>query len=1088
MIAGVSGRLISATFAQHALSEIPSLVPPIPTSAARALETVADRIDAQLGPASAVRAITDVALLPLLHVLGFDIEERVDRADACWLRTRAGNSHGPIAIVVPWEQPLGPVWRQSVTAAVGVDASWCVCSNGRSLRILDARRTWSRAFLEIDLRTLATSPDTGHLLWALARAEAMVATPTVLDVAAAQSAAHGIAVCRALGHGVLEALQALFEALSHGSRAKRASTVALEHALTVLYRVLFLLFAEARGLVPTWHPVYRDRYSIATIVSLLMDGRQCRGLWETIQAVSRMAHAGCSAGELKVTAFNGRLFAPTEAASFERRRVADTVMRRAILAVGTTRTPSRSQRARIAYRELDVEQLGAVYERVLDFEPSAGGGSTLVETRDVRKSTGAFYTPRAMTAFLVRQTLSPLVENRPAADILRLRIVDPAMGSGAFLVAALRYLAAAAEDALIREGRWHPADVTTADRAALRRDIASRCLYGVDLNPTAVQVARLSLWLATLAADKPLSFLDHHLVVGNSIVGASVDDLRRQPTRDARTVQRAHSLPLFAEEVNATLLQAADVRVRLATSPDDSPAIVRDKERALAALQATGAPLTRLGRALDLWCAGWFWDDDAAPDRAVFGSLVDRLLDRASSIPERAAERLLRVSDDIAKRSRFLHWPIAFPEVFNGGSPGFDAVIGNPPWDMVRGDSGEDEVRGDRRKEARHMVDFVKTSGVYRIDGRAHVNRYQLFVERALHITRRGGRIGFVLPSGVVIDAGAASLRQQLFARADVDTVTGLDNRAGVFPIHRSMRFVLLTCTSGQPTERIACRFGIRHPEELESDPAPSRAPLVLTRKLIARISGEDDLGIPEMATAADLRIVESITARIPQLGAREGWHVQFGRELNASDDRRAFVPPHPTSTGRPVVEGKQIDPFRVAAQSPWEVAADSIQARRIPRRSRLAYRDVASATNRLTLIAAIVPADAVTTHTLFCLRTPLPLGAQHVLCALMNSFVANYLIRLRVNTHVTVSLVSRLPVPVVHETDPAFRQLATIAASLARAETSAEGSPAYVEMQAVVARLYGLTEPDFAHVLETFPLIRTEVRNASMRRFIAAQ
>ena len=239
-----------------------------------------------------------------------------------------------------------------------------------------------------------------------------------------------------------------------------------------------------------------------------------------------------------------------------------------------------------------------------------------------------------------------------------------------------------------------------------------------------------------------------------------------------------------------------------------------------------------------------------------------------------------------------------------------------------------------------------------------------------------------------------------------------LDNRLAIFPVHRSVRFVLLTCTPGRETTQIRCRFGLTRVDELE---APIRPPLVLSRRLLTRLSGEDDLGIPELASETDLAIVEAVSASVPRLGAKDGWHVAFGRELNASDDRDLFVPIGPHSTGRPVVEGKQIDPFRVAiGDSRFEVkpSATPIDGSRVVLGS--AYRDVASATNRLTLIAAIIPARAVTTHTLFCLRTPLPLPSQRVLCALLNSYVANYLIRLRVNTHVTVSLVSRLPVPVV--------------------------------------------------------------------------
>src|SRR5918994_5550780 len=116
---------------------------------------------------------------------------------------------------------------------------------------------------------------------------------------------------------------------------------------------------------------------------------------------------------------------------------------------------------------------------------------------------------------------------------------------------------------------------------------------------------------------------------------------------------------------------------------------------------------------------------------------------------------------------------------------------------MVRGDSGADESRRERRTEARRLTGFVRESGVYAVETRAHANRYQLFVERALQLVRPGGRIGLVLPSGIASDAGAAPLRRYLFDRADVDEITGLDNRGAIFPIHRSVRFVLLTCTTG---------------------------------------------------------------------------------------------------------------------------------------------------------------------------------------------------------------------------------------------------------------------------------------------------
>jgi hypothetical protein len=990
---------------------------------------------------------------------------------------------------VPWNESLERTWRAVVLEGIRSDARWCFCSNATALRIVDGHHTWSRHYVEFDLALASREAPATAALWSLARADAMSGPVTVLDRASALSARHGAAVCKALGDGVLHALELLIAALA--STQGHSPLILFDQSLTVLYRVLFLLFAEARGLVPMWHPVYRDRYSIEAIVTTLLAGRPCRGIWQAVLAISRLAHAGCSAGELKVTPFNGRLFAPVHSAAFDRTRIDDRVMGGAIMAVGTT--ASRSGRARISYKDLDVEQLGAVYERVLDYEPGGHAASPLTRTGDARRSTGSFYTPRSVTAFLVRRTLEPLVGDRTADQILQLRILDPAMGSGAFLVAACRFLASAVEERLVLEGRWQDGDIDASDRAALRRDIAQRCLFGVDLNPMAVQLARLSIWLASLASDKPLTFLDHHLVAGNSLVGASLDDVRRQPTRGAGKTRRPEPLPLFSEmSVGPVLQEAVRTRLKLARDPDDSAALVHAKEKTLAALHNPYSPLGRWSAVLDLWCAGWFWDERPAPDPGLFRELADRLVGGPTTLPARSTDPLLAHAAGLATRHRFLHWQLAFPEVFQDadGEPrpdgGFDAVLGNPPWDMVRGDSGGAEVRSGRRVEARQFTDFAREAGIYRVESRAHVNRYQLFVERALQLTRPGGRIGLVLPSGVVTDTGAAALRRHVFNHADVDTVTGLDNRGGIFPIHRSLRFVLLTATAGRPTQQVACRFGARSSEDLDDPNA--QPPLLITRQLIERLSGPDDLGIPEIPGERDLRILETVASRVPWLGAPDGWQVHFGRELNATDDSAAFVPFTGSAGARPVLEGKQIEPFRACAATCRHEWPQDRETRRIPRRARLAYRDIASATNRLTLIAAIIPPRAVTTHTLFCLKTPLPLDAQHVLCALLNSFVANYLVRMRVNTHVTVALVSRLPVPVIHPDADAFSRLAALSRSLATSEGAIEEMDEYAELQAMVGRLYGLTGEEFEHVLGTFPLIGAEVRRRTLLTFMTAR
>ena len=1099
MVTGLRGRLVTSAFVQDILPTLPGAAPP-PPSAARALERWAERVEASCGPASSLRTIADAAVIPLLRILGFDILRRADEDAAIHLHASARDEARPPSrrgvvpvVVLRWGEALHGAWRASVIGGIRTDTRWCLCSNGRALRIIDAQETWSRQYLEFDLPALVENHDAQTVLWSVARADTLAAVPALLDRAAELSVRQGQEICRALGGGVIGSLRLLLEALARRHRGHDAAHGLFDESLTVVYRILFLLFAEARGLVPIWHPLYRDRYTIEAIVTALLAGRRYRGVWNAVKAISHLAHAGCASGELGVTAFNGRLFAPEHAPAFERLRVDDEVMSQVVLGVAVVAAGEgpRRRTARVHYRDLDVEQLGAVYEHVLEYHPGGPGDAARGPGRDERRATGTFYTPRPVTAHLVRRTLEPLVAGRTAAEILDLRVLDPAMGSGAFLVAACRFLARSAEEAFIRDGQWHPGDVAAADRAALRREIAQRCLFGVDLNPVAVQLARLSLWLATLAADRPLTFLDHHLVVGNSLVGATPDDVRRQPSAGPDRRSRAAPLPLFDEQpLEAVLGEASRIRRQLALEPDDTAAVVRDKERRLAGVHDRGGSLGRVSSVLDLWCAGWFGGENVAPDRATFADLADRLLHERSVLPAGSAAPMLQRAADAAARHRFLHWPLAFPEVFGDGpqtARGFDALVGNPPWDMVRGDSGGTDVRTGRRDEARHLSDFVRESGIYRIESRAHLNRYALFLERALQLVRPGGRVGLILPGGVVTDAGMAPLRRHLFERARVDSITGLDNRSGIFPIHRSLRCLLLTCTPGEPTADIAVRFGLSQVEDLDRPPQPRtrRGPLVLTRRFLERISGPDDLGIPEVATTEDLRIVEPIAASTPWLGAQSGWNVRFGRELNATDDRGAFVPFTGDRARRPVLAGKQLDPFRVSVDdSRYELDPAAARLVQIPRRARLAYRDIASATNRLTLIAAIVPPRAVTTHTLFVLKTLLPPASQHVLCALLNSFVANYLIRMRVNIHVTVALVARLPVPLVAPGTHAFERLAVLSEALSAPGTALEAMPEYADSQALAARLYALTTADFAHVLSTFPLVDARVRAEALARF----
>jgi len=1068
MIAGVGGPLISTAFLESRLDE--GETPPAADLAAAVRQAAASS-----GPAASTRALLDASARPLIAALGFAGVFDVRARGAAIASTIAGAGGGVAFVVAPFGARLDAFWRIGVTAARERGVEWAHLFNGSQLRLVDATRLHARRHLEFDLDLAGTASSLGALRRTLSSDSLCARGPASTRALVDAADAHASGVCRSLRDGVLSASADVLDALLRGPQRRRAPVTrdTFEQALTIVYRLLFLLFAEARALVPLWHPVYRDSYSVDALRAAAERPGAAPGLWDTVRAMTRLAHAGCRAGDLHVTPFNGRLFAPSRTPLAERRDLDDAKARRAVLALSTRPSRARGGRERITYGDLGVEQLGAVYETLLDYEPRAtASGVELRAHAGVRKATGTFYTPQAVADALVRRTLAPLVRGRDADAILRLRIVDPSMGSGAFLVAACRFLADAYEAALVAAGAREAHEIDEAERARFRRRVAERCIYGVDVNPMAVQLARLSLWLATLAADRPLTFLDHRLMTGDSLAGVWVWQLRRPPRRQRSPAQGP---TLFDEPtLLGALRDALPVRFALESMPNDTLAQVRAKEQAHEASCGREGALSRWKQIADAWCASWF---SARMPATAFTAIVDALLHDSASLPRRTVEAYLTAAAEAARAQRFFHWELECPEVFfdaNGArlpNPGFDAVIGNPPWNIVHADAAA-------------FLRFTRDAGSYEAQGHGHANRYQLFVERAVALTRAGGRLGLVLPWGFAADHGSAPLRRLVTTRSDVDALVAIDNHRGVFPIHRSVRFVLLTATGGGTTQELACTFGLDDSASLESldDSRDGRTPLRLSTALLERVSGPS-LAVPYVRSAVDLAIVERAAALFAPLGSASGWHAAFGRELNATDDRALF---RPRGRGWPVVEGKHVSPFRVDAGAATASVSAADARRAFPdgrcERPRLAYRDVASATNRVTLIAALLPPRCVSTHTVFCLRTPLGARAQHFLCGLFNSLVVNFLVRLRVTTHVTTAIVEQLPVP----TWDAAPACASEVAALARALSRRPDPEAFARLNALVARLYQLTEEEFARVLETFPIVERAERARAMEMFTA--
>ncbi|HXG87252.1 MAG TPA: N-6 DNA methylase [Vicinamibacterales bacterium] len=1101
---GITGSLLAGSFIEQVwLPEVTAAGAVNPKSI-RQLHRWWRTVERHLGPASGARAVLDIAVLPLITLLRAKVT-RMEPHRGGFVGSVESDGGRPLIIVATaWSTDADAAWQDVVRAGRVGGSPWALICGGRSVRIVDASRTWSRRFLEFDLAAAINSERSATVLVAACDAAGSLG-PEGLTAIAQRSDVFGVRVCSSLGDGVLDALGGLLGSLRTDARAQRQRPTDVietyQQAVTIVYRVLFLLFAEARDLVPTWHRVYREAYTIESLCRRSAIRPNARGLWDALQAISRLAHAGCRAGDLTVTPFNGRLFSPRHTPLAEDARVPDAVVGRVVLALATA--PGAGGRQRISYADLGVEQLGAVYERVLEYEPVAGAGLTvLTRTSGERKATGSFYTPRAMTEFLVRRALHPLVVGRSVEQILSLRVLDPAMGSGAFLVAACRYLAAAADRAGAAEGPWvSPADARMR-RAEFRRIVAQRCVYGVDLNPMAVQLARLSLWLTTLAGNRPLTFLDHHLAAGDSLLGASLHDLARHlPGATKRSQRRPETRWLFDDEVTERM--AGDVlpdRYRLALEAGDTPQAVRDKETALAALVYPGAPLARWKQAADLWCAAWFWRDGRLDPR-VYADVVASFMNRQPALIDRHREVVTREVHAIAAAHRFFHWELEFPEVFfdqhgrRNPDGGFDAVIGNPPWDMLRSDSGDQDTRDRGKQDRLARLRFFRDAGIYRHQGAGHANRYQLFVERAMQIVRPGGRLALIVPSGLASDHGSGPLRRALFDNLQIDRLLGFDNRETIFPIHRDMKFLLMTGTIGQPTDRLSCAFGRTRadwldqlPDAAADDPAEAR-PIVISRALIEQWDREQ-LAVPLLPQRIDLDILAAASAQAPALRSAHGWGAAFGRELNATEDRAHFVAKKRASADLlQVIDGKHLEPFRARIEQSERAIARDAAASLVPpartfARQRLAYRDVASATNRVTLIAALLPAGTISTHTVFCLKTALAETAQYCLLALLNSLVVNYLVRLQVTTHVTTALMARLPVP--KPAGRAFGELARLARSLEKSGVEAD-LPSFARINTITAHLYHLTREQYAHVVSTFPLLSQELRQACLAAYLRA-
>jgi hypothetical protein len=661
----------------------------------------------------------------------------------------------------------------------------------------------------------------------------------------------------------------------------------------------------------------------------------------------------------------------------------------------------------------------------------ATGEFYLVRAGNTRKGTGTFYTRPQLAVPTVHRTLEPLCCDKAESGtltpktpeaILGLKVCDPACGSASFLVAALHYLADALYKSLCHHRRLDDPDQakkltlpyghprtgkvdeelvpfppndpqrghTFEDRvkALLRRHVVERCIYGVDINPLAVEFARVSLWVETLDPELPFSFLDHKIKVGNSLVGCWLDRVLDYPltawerdggdgkngsyTQRIETLlkgakkngkrsghgrikmemrevieSRFQKLPsLFPDEHTTTDQVVADARTEyegLHKLPISDP---DERERYYRQHIEESAPLKALKRAMDEWCAVWFWPTDDEPLKLVPTPLTFH----------KSSEKRAAVIDQLASDVRFFHWELAFPDVFTPQRSGFDAVVGNPPWEVMKPNSYEffteydpiyrtfDKQAARQRQRELFSLDaaLLKTWTLYNSQfkalgnwinnsaqpfslnlakgkraeqlamawtkvrsqrigyapnphpfshqGSADLNSYKLFLELAIALLTPTGRLGYLVPSALYTDFGSKGLREVLIQTLTWEWLFGFENRKKIFDIHSDTRFCAVLASRSSTDHPLLAAFRVSNVSEWESDAPPAFA---LDLSEIALFSPQSK-AIPEFRTRRDVSIVSRIYRHSVGLFAPPpgGLGLVFGRELHMADDSGLFQRP----------------------------------------------------------------------------------------------------------------------------------------------------------------------------------------------------
>jgi hypothetical protein len=859
---------------------------------------------------------------------------------------------------------------------------WGFVSNGYKLRILRDNVSLTRqAYVEFDLQAMMDGEVYSDfvVLWLLAhqsRVEGDRPELCWLEKWSQSAQQHGTRALDSLRDGVEEAIKALGSGfLAHPDnkplREKlRSGTLDKQdyyrQLLRNVYRLLFLFVAEDRSLLldPKADATARDRYTRYYSTGKFRHlaerrrGTQHADLWRGLSLIFTKLgdDQGCPA--LALPALGSFLWSNTATPDLTGCDIANHDLLFAIRSLAFT--TDKGVRRAVDYKNLGSEELGSIYESLLElhpqlnldvatFELSTAGGNE-------RKTTGSHYTPTALVIPLLESALDPVLDEAckkpdPEKAILRLKVCDPASGSGHFLIAAAHRIAKRL--AFMRSGDAEPSP--EALRTALR-DVIGHCLYGVDINPISVELCKISLWMEALEPGKPLSFLDHHIRTGNSLLGTTPELIAAGIPNEAFTPiegddkaacsalkklnnrERAGYGELFVREDANTRERLQQAAATLESLPDGSVVDIHRKEAAFQSVQSS-YDLQRHRFLADTWCAAFVIRKGIkSGTNDPVGITQRHITDLTAGRP--LPNELQCEVEKIAADYQFFHWYLAFPEVFAQG--GFDLNLGNPPWETLSPDQREffgkwiSGLRSmspeEQQQKIEHLlaessiavqwaahcrylfalVHFLKDSGVFTLFspgnlGKGDFNIYRMFVELALRRLREGGYACQVVPAGLYGGANASAIRKFMFDGNKIAFLAGCENKGAVFfpGVHPQTWFALYSVKRGGRTEKFRFTFGV---DSLEKSSHALSDAMELDADVIRNLSPET-YAIPDVRNLGQLATSRKMYAACPAFGDSSlGPPLRhYSRELDMGNDRDLFTT---DPAGLPVYEGRMIDHF----------------------------------------------------------------------------------------------------------------------------------------------------------------------------------